>query len=95
MIFNSISKIDFGSKKSRNEEQIITLSYCSKGILKSFEPPEILKQTNKHILLMRGSSHIRSVLIGVKYRNCCQTLDVYLLTAISIGQIQSKPISKL
>ena len=31
---------------------------------------------------MRGSSHIRSVLIGGKYRNCCRTLDVYLLFAI-------------
>ena len=28
---------------------------------------------------MRGSSHIRSILIGVKYRNCRRTLDVYLL----------------
>ena len=27
---------------------------------------------------MRGSSHIQSVLIGIKYRNCCQTLHVYL-----------------
>ena len=41
---------------------------------------------------MSGSSHIRSVLIGVKYRNCHQTLDVYLLYAIWIGQIQSKLI---
>jgi hypothetical protein len=40
--------------------------------------------------LMSGSSHIRSVLIGVEYRNCCQTLDVYLLFAIWMGQIQSK-----
>ena len=44
---------------------------------------------------MRGSSHIRSVLIGVEYRNHSQTLEVYLLVAISIGQIQSKPIYKL
>jgi hypothetical protein len=42
--------------------------------------------------LMRGSSHIRSVLIGVEYRNCHQTLDVYLLFAIWMGQIQSKLI---
>ena len=27
---------------------------------------------------MSGSSHIRSVLIGVEYRNCCWNLDVYL-----------------
>ena len=37
---------------------------------------------------MSGSSHIRSILIGVKYQNCHQTLDVYLLVAISIGKIQ-------
>ena len=39
---------------------------------------------------MFGSSHIQSVLIGVKYQNCCRTLDVYLLFAIWMGQIQSK-----
>ena len=44
---------------------------------------------------MRGSSHIRSVLIGVEYRNCCQTLDVYLRFAIWIGQIQSKLLNGL
>ena len=44
---------------------------------------------------MRGLSHIRSVLIGIKYGNCRRTLDVYLLVAISIGQIQSKPIYKI
>ena len=44
--------------------------------------------------LLRGSSHIRSVLIGIEYRNCRRTLDVYLLIAIWIGQIQSKLIHK-
>ena len=39
---------------------------------------------------MRESSHIQSVLIGVEYRNCHQTLDVYLHFSIWIGQIQSK-----
>ena len=39
---------------------------------------------------MTGSSHIQSVLVGVKYQNCCQTLDVYLLFAILLGQIKSK-----
>ena len=39
---------------------------------------------------MSGSSHIQSVLIGVEYRNCCPTLDVYLLFAILLGQTQSK-----
>ena len=41
---------------------------------------------------MSGSSHIRRVLIGVEYRNCHLTLDVYLLFAIWMGQIQSKLI---
>ena len=33
--------------------------------------------------------------IGVEYRNCHRNFDVYLLVAIWIGQIQSKPIYKL
>ena len=39
--------------------------------------------------LMSGSSliGIQRVLIGVKYRNYCCTLDVYLLFAIWMGQI--------
>ena len=37
---------------------------------------------------MSGSSHIRSVVIGVEY----QTLDVYLLFATWMGQIQSELI---
>ena len=44
---------------------------------------------------MRGLSHILSVLIGVEYQNCCGILDVYLLVAIFIEQIQSKPVYKL
>ena len=43
---------------------------------------------------MDGSSHL-SVLISVKYQNCCQTLDVYLRFAIWIGQIQSKLLNGL
>ena len=39
-------------------------------------------KVSKLCSLMCGSSHIRSVLIGVKYRNCCRTLDAYLLFAI-------------
>ena len=42
--------------------------------------------------LVSSSSHIQSVAIGVKYRNCCRTLDVYLLFAIWMRQIQSKLI---
>ena len=44
---------------------------------------------------MRGSSHIISVLIGVKYRNCCQTLVVYLRFAIWIRQFQTKLLNGL
>ena len=44
---------------------------------------------------MPGSSHIRSVLIGVEYRNRRRTLDVYLCFAIWIGQIQSKLLNGL
>ena len=44
---------------------------------------------------MCGSCHIPNVLIGVEYRNCCQTLDVYLRFAIWIGQIQSKLLNGL
>ena len=44
---------------------------------------------------MSGSSHIGSVLIGVKYGNCHRTLDVYLLFAILLGQIKSKLNYKL
>ena len=44
---------------------------------------------------MCGGSFIKCVLIGVEYRNYCQTLDIYLLVAISIGQIESEPIYKL
>ena len=40
--------------------------------------------------LMSSSSHIQGVLIGVKYRNCRRTLDVYLLFAILLGQIKLK-----
>ena len=41
-----------------------------------------------------GSCHIPNVLIGVEYRNCCQTLDVYLRFAIWMGPMQSKLIYK-
>ena len=41
-------------------------------------------------IIMSGSSHIQSVLIGVEYRNCRRTLNVYLLFAILLGQIKSK-----
>ena len=43
--------------------------------------------------LMRGSSHIRTVLIGEEYRNFRRALDVYL--CFWIGQIQSKLLNRL
>ena len=43
---------------------------------------------------MRGSSHIR-VVICVEHQKWRQTLDVYLLFAIWIGQIQSKLLNGL
>jgi len=39
---------------------------------------------------MSGSSHIQSDLIGGEYWNCRQTLEVYLLFAILLGQTKSK-----
>ena len=36
---------------------------------------------------MRGSSHIRSVLIAVEYRNFRRTLDVYLLCQSALSSI--------
>ena len=37
----------------------------------------------RFILLMSGSSHIGSILIGIKYQNCCRTLDVYRISSYS------------
>ena len=39
------------------------------------------KLGNPTLLSMCGSCHIQNILIGVKYQNCCRTLDVYLLFA--------------
>jgi len=39
------------------------------------------------LINVRFMSYIRIVLIGVEYRNWHQTLDVYLLFAILLGQI--------
>ena len=39
---------------------------------------------------MCGVCHIRSVLIGIEYRNWCPTFDIYLLFAILLGQIYRK-----
>ena len=37
------------------------------------------------LLIVSGSSHIQSVLIGIEYRNCCLTFVVYLLFALWMG----------
>ena len=42
--------------------------------------------------LSESSCHIQNFLIGIEYRNCRRTLDVYSLFAIWMGQIQSKLI---
>jgi hypothetical protein len=47
---------------------------------------------NPTLLLLCGSCHIPNVLIDVEYRNLCRNLDVYLLFATWMGQIQSKLI---
>ena len=44
---------------------------------------------------MPGSSHFRSVLIGIEYRNCCLSFDAYFGFAIWIRQIQSKLLNGL
>ena len=44
---------------------------------------------------LKNKLHIISVLIGVKYQNCCQTLDVYLHFAIWIMQFQIKLLNNL
>ena len=48
-----------------------------------------LKNVVNNFSFMSGSSHMRSVLIGVEYRKCSRTLDAYLLFAIWMGQIHS------
>ena len=50
------------------------------------------RRTLHFVSIKSCSSHIQSVLIGIKYRDCRQTLDAYLLFAIWMWQIQSKLI---
>ena len=59
---------------------------------KVFNLKEFLSPMYKSFLvwLMCSSCHTPNVLIGVEYRNCCLTMDVYLRFAIWIGKIQSK-----
>ena len=51
--------------------------------MKDFQPlAKQCTEVKRKIILMSGSCHIRNVLIGFECRNCCRTLDVYLLFAI-------------
>ena len=46
--------------------------------------------------LSRGSSHIQSVLIGIKYRNFRRTLDVYyLFTYCFLGKFNQNHFTNL
>ena len=62
------------------------IMFCKK--IFNFNPKKIFQEHT----FMSGSSHIQSVLIGVEYRNCRRTLDIYLLFAFWMGQIQLKLI---
>ena len=61
------------------------------GILMTYQNmTNIFFPEKAKLQLMSGSSHIWSVLIAIKYWNYPWTLDVYLLFAILLGQIESK-----
>ena len=72
------------------------MTYCEQKL--ELKPLETAFK-NKYCLAVNGCfvicglCHIRNVLIGVEYPNCHRTLDVYLLFAISMGQIQLKLIN--
>ena len=53
---------------------------------------ELIENTEMFFELENVLCYIPNVLTGAKYWNCCQTLDVYWLFAIWMGQIQSKLI---
>ena len=50
------------------------------------ERPKVLKY---FVYQRHSSSHIRSVLSGVEYQNCCRILDAYLLFVVWMGQVQN------
>ena len=60
----------WGHNKTLTQGFVFYLNYLIESSTPNFSPI---------FCLMCGSSHIRSVLIGVEYRNFRQTLDVYLL----------------
>ena len=55
------------------------------GALPTESPVQRLVSMSMILTFMSGSSHILSVLIGVEYQNCLQTLDGYLLFATPQG----------
>ena len=67
------------------------VTYCLNFILMIvFFCSQMICRTKYFIRLMRGPSHIRSVVIGIEYQNCGQNVGVYLLFPIPLGQIKSK-----
>ena len=82
--------------------KVVIVVVCKNGSLHMFSPgdrgqrlfPPLQLPSQVHILLtyLLGLyvRFISFVLIGVEYRNYCQTLDVYLLFAILLRQIKSK-----
>ena len=55
------------------------------GALPTGSPVQRLVSMSMILTFMSGSSHILSVLIGVEYQNCLQTLDGCLLFATLQG----------
>ena len=85
--------LDFPSRDVKDLVDILNLSPDYDVISRKNALEQLtLVMESKKSSLMCGSCHIRNVLIGVEYQNCCQTLGVYLLFAIWIGQIESKLI---
>ena len=87
----SILKRDFENWKDHEVSIYYNVQYATEAKGQHYWKPQWGQINHKDALkcfLMHRSSHIQSVLIGIKYHNCCRTLDVYLLFAILIGVIQ-------
>ena len=79
------SKQKFTLKTEKHQKPCHALSIMRTCFLVDIE---LIKIWEKYCKQISGSCHIRIVLIVVEFRNCCGTLDVYLLFAIRMGQIQ-------
>ena len=88
--FLASNSFDIKSMPINSNTAIYIKIYTTLVLLKSVCRFKRIQDINPKFWLMSGSSHIQSVLIGVEYRNCHQTLDVYLLFAILLGQMKSK-----